>query len=414
MIRSLTIGLPILNQSQDGLLGETKNLIDVARAELVQAGFPPRTTRYTLPPIGSVGETDGYIHSVLSWVDKLAEATQVRWYCLPLNFVPEGRRQGRLDAALNIIERFPRAFVNLMVADSKVLNVAAINDAAQLVKSISRKSNNGFDNFRVGASCGCPPNAPFFPFSHHGGDKLAFSFALENCGIANAVLNTMGSTLDIDEFRDQLVQKLTTNFETVNAVGLAIENKTGVAFAGLDASFAPFPGEQISVAEIVERLIGTQIGSSGSIFATSLLSDALRAALKTSEARSVGFNGVMYSLLEDQVLASANNKRKVSLEGLLALSTVCGCGIDMVPVSGSSFPEELASVMLDTASVSLALNKPLGVRLLPIPNRVTNELTQFNLDFLCDSRIVNLSEQDRFITSRKESIGLIEPRFSKR
>ena len=53
----------------------------------------------------------------------------------------------------------------------------------------------------------------------------------------------------------------------------------------------------------------------------------------------------------------------------MAFSVMCGCGIDMVPVPGDISAEEIASIMLDIAAVAIRLNKPLGVRLLPIPGK---------------------------------------------
>jgi uncharacterized protein (UPF0210 family) len=376
---------------------------------LREAQLTPRTIRYTLPPIGVTGETEGMILSMIKSVDGLASATNVRWFCLPLDFVEDGSRRERLSVALDIISRFPKLFLNLMIADTERLSLHAINDVAKLISLISRKSNNGFDNFRVGASCGCPPNAPFFPFSRHEGDEVAFSFALETTGIALAVANEVGQNPHLDSYRDSLIARLVSVLSDMQRLGERIEQDSGCEFRGLDASFAPFPDGQMSVASLVEILSGSPVGSHGSVFITALLTDAIRAALLKSGALPVGFNGVMYSLLEDNGLASANNKRSISLDGLVAMSSVCGCGVDMVPVPGNSFPEELAAVMTDIAAISLSLKKPLGIRLLPIPGRSNNEITQFNLDFLCDSRVMGLSSADRSLSSSAHAFGMLAP-----
>ena len=96
----------------------------------------------------------------------------------------------------------------------------------------------------------------------------------------------------------------------------------------------------------------------------------------------MGFNGVMYSLLEDTRLGINNNAKEFSIDSLLAYSTVCGCGVDMVPVPGDIFEEELAAIMMDVAGVSAVLRKPLGVRILPIPGKHAYEFTEFAYDFL--------------------------------
>lgn len=410
MIRSLTIGLPLGSLSTADIESGVRRLLGCAEPELAQHSLTPRTLRYTLPPSGPEGEQEGVVLSHLRWVDEFAGATGVRWFCLPLDFVATGPRSGRLAAALDGIVRFEKLFLNLVLAESRQLVVSAAYDAAKLVLDISRKSNNGFDNFRVGTSFNCPANAPFFPFSRHEGNGIAFSFALETTQVALEALRGFGRPQDAGAVRDHLVEALVPRLRLVHRLGEQIAAQSGAEYRGLDASFAPMPVDDVSVASLVERIVGSPIGSSGSTFATAFLTDTLRAALRASSARAVGFNGVMYSILEDPALAAANGRRQVGLDGLLAMSTVCACGLDMIPVPGLAFPEEIGAVMLDVAALSMALDKPLGVRLLPIPNGHVNEMTRLNLDFLCDSRIIGLSSNDRRLESASHLVGLRVPR----
>lgn len=392
MIRSVTIGLPLGAQAPAQIDAQLAGLLQSARSIMAEANLTPRTTRLTLPAVGAAGEVAGSILSSLRWVDELAGAHGIRWFCLPLDFAAEGVRRERLAAALDAVGRFPRMFLNMMIADQGRIAPAAAADAAGLVLKVARKANNGFDNFRVGASCNCPPNAPFFPFSRHAGETMAFSFALETTGIALEA--TQGCGNDLALARDRIVAALVPKLRDIDAIGSSLQQASGAEYRGLDASLAPFPDGNMSVAALIERL-GSPPGSPGSVMITALLTDALRAALQESGAKAVGFNGVMFSLLEDDHLARANSMRGLSLHGLISLAAVCGCGIDMVPLSGLVFQEEIAALMLDIAAMSTTLRKPLGVRVLPIPGRGVNEFTQFNLDFLCDSRIMDVGAVER-------------------
>lgn len=408
MIRSLTIGLPLGDLSTAEIETRTHGLLRAAKTAL--SGCEPRTLRFTLPPSGADGEPEGALFSRLRWVDEFARASGVRWFCLPLDFIAPGARKGRLAVALDAIVRYERMFLNMILAADRQVCVAAAYDAAKLILDVSRKSNNGFDNFRVGASFNCPPNAPFFPFSRHEGRNVAFSFALETTQIALDALSGFERSQDAGAVRDRIVSVLAPRLQALDELGNQLAHETGTEYRGLDPSFAPMPVENVSVAALVERIIGAPIGSHGSVYATAFLTDALRASVAQSKARTVGFNGVMYSVLEDPALAAANNKRCVSLDTLLSLSTVCACGLDMIPVPGLSFPEEIGAVMLDVAALSCALDKPLGARLLPIPNAHVNELTKLNLDFLCDSRVLGLTSNDRRLESEQHLLGLRVPR----
>jgi uncharacterized protein (UPF0210 family) len=387
-----------------------QHLLKEAREQLTPLQLVPRTQRFTLPPCGPESEAEGVMLSRLRWVDELARRMGVRWFCTPLDFVSPGPRAGRVAAALDAVVRFDRMFLNMILATNRQMAANATHDAAKLVLDISRKTNNGFDNFRVGASFNCPPNAPFFPFSRHEGSNVAFSFALETTQLALQVVKGNATTRDVDAVRNDLVTQLVPCLRSIDEIGQHLAATTATEYRGIDASFAPMPSDNVSVATLVESLTGAPIGSPASVFGTALLTDALRTALVQSRAKAVGFNGVMYAVLEDPGLAAANSKRLISIDTLMVLSTVCACGLDMVPVPGLSFPEEISAVMLDVASLSCSLDKPLGARLLPIPNGQVNEFTKLNLDFLCDSRVIGLGANDRKIQTRDHLIGFRTPR----
>ena len=69
---------------------------------------------------------------------------------------------------------------------------------------------------------------------------------------------------------------------------------------------------------------------------------------------------------------------------------MCGCGLDMLPVPGNVLPEEMASIILDLAATASRLDKPLGFRVLPIPNKQVNESTEFDMDFLTNTRVLGV------------------------
>jgi uncharacterized protein (UPF0210 family) len=410
MIRALTIGLPLGDLGTAEIADGVQRLLAVSAEAFSRLQISVRTTRFTLPALGLDGEPEGEVLSRLQWVDELARKTSTRWFCLPFNLLAPGPRQGRSFAAVDTISRFDRAFVNLILAENRTIAVDAVDDAARIVLAVSRKSTNGFDNFRVGASFNCPPNAPFFPFSRHEGSRVAFSLALETTPIALAALQKCDRPRDASALRQALIDALVPPLRAIDDAAKLLAERSETDYRGVDASFAPLPSGGVSVAELVERLIEAPIGSHGSVFATATLTDALREALVRSRVVTAGFNGVMYSLLEDAVLARANNTRRIDLDALLAMSTVCACGIDMVPVPGVAFPEEIGALMLDVAALSSALDKPLGVRLLPIPNAAVSDLTKLNQDFLCDSRVLGLTSNDRRVESTERPFRFLAPR----
>jgi len=391
-IRAITIGVNTpTNKSQD--LEKSLKLFIKERDELMhKSNIQLRTSRITLSPLNHTHPINSAnIQSMANWVTKVSNTLGIRWFCMPFNFVDNDFEPTMINPIANLIKKFPNSFVNLIVADNKKININSVNSSAQLIKNISTNTNNGFDNFRIGVSSNCKPYTPFFPFSYHH-DQDGFSLALE---VLNLFYNVLEDNQNIqsNELRTKLVDALSAELSFMQEIGIELDKSTGLKFYGIDSSLAPFPDGSDSVARLMESLGLDSLGSSGTLFFTSFVTNIINSAFEQSQALKVGFNGVMYSVLEDDYLALAIKNKKLSIDSLMLYSTVCGCGIDMVPVPGNIFLEEISSLIIDTAALSIALQKPLGTRILPIPGKNANELTDFNYDFLVDTRVMEIKNQ---------------------
>ena len=391
MIRSLTIGIPIFSTSLTNLSERLTNF----RCSYEKLGqklqLNIRTIRLTLPPprLNHDMSPDG-LRSMLDGVRKLANDAGARWYCLPVDLFSENVRAGFLSEVQSLVFRDSQLFVNLIAATENEICMSGAQSASKFILNLARRSSNGIDNFRVGISAACPAGTPFFPFARHQGDSLNFSIAMETTSLALRIAEQARKELwSLSFFQQKLIDTLCAAMLQVDRFGHLLAEESGVDYAGLDASFAPFPDGSTSVAKVIELLGPTPIGSYGTVFMTSVLTDAIKEAARLGGIKTVGFNGVMFSVLEDNGLTDANNFRALTIDKLALYSTVCGCGIDMAPVPSSMFQEDISSLILDVASLAVRLKKPLGVRLLPIPNKLVNEYTQLNLDFLCDSRVMD-------------------------
>jgi hypothetical protein len=401
MIRSITLGVPLSSTSLYVIEETILKFHMMVMAKIAAKNWLARTVRITLPPLTEAQEAQAHrIPAQINSVSRIAEKCGIRWFCLPLDLVKSVRRKERLRVALESLLREQKMFLNLMVADADSIGVNAVHDSAKFILNLSRKSNNGFDNFRVGVSCNCPPNAPFFPFSRHEGEGFRFSFALETTAIALSLSEQVNSgQMTLQDFCTTFITALTTRLKEINAFGQELALSSGLEYAGLDAALAPLPDGKTSIGKLLENLGASPAGCHGTLFLTSLLTDAIRASIQLSQAKVTGFNGVMFSLLEDDYLAKANNRRGISIASLNAYASLCGCGLDMVPVPGITFQEDITAIILDIAALAVRLQKPLGARILPIPNKTVNELTELNLDFLCDSRVMEVFTGDSTLNS---------------
>ncbi len=387
-IRSVTLGIDHKLIGDTDLIKKLTNFNLVATEEFEKVSEYIRTKRICLTPInnedGSLGQDR--TASIISKMQDLISKLDMRWGCVPIDLVDLIYTTDAKKTVIDILKKHNNIFVNLLNTKDNKISIKGAKFAAEIIKKNSTLSKTGFDNFRLGVASSCEPNIPFFPFSYHKGGEASFSIAIE---ILPFLLQKLENSQEpsLKEQTNFLINESIPYLKNIDEIADKIEGLTGISYQGMDISLAPFP-KQYGIGDILEKFGIESIGSHGTTFITSILTDLLRDIIDKSEIKAVGFNGVMYSLLEDDSLASSNNKLNYSIDTLSLLSTVCGCGLDMIPVPGDILSDEIASLILDTSALSINLKKPLGVRLLPIPEKTSGMITNFNYDFLVNTRVM--------------------------
>ncbi len=387
-VRSITFGVKQQDIEKSFLEDEIKGFFLEANLIFCDNEIEVRTQRIGLSPFSIKSEEDGAIAiSSVNSISRLCENVGARWFDVPFQTV-----NSDLDltnaVALEVI-KLKNTFVNFLATKNNRIDIDAVYNAAQFVKNVAELSSNGIDNFRFGTSFNTRPNGAFFPFMHHEGEN-GFSIALELIlPIVDAIKTSQATTLEAirEDIKKELIQLLIK----VDDVCKKLEGATGKKYYGIDASLAPHPeSEDCSIGYLFSLLGVKSFGNSGTLFIASYFTDIIKSVVECSGIRATGFNGVMYSVLEDHSLGKANMEPgNIPMSQLMALSAICGCGVDMVPVPGDISRNEIASIMLDIGAKATWLNKPLGVRLLPIPGKGIGDLTDFEHDFFVNTRIQN-------------------------
>jgi uncharacterized protein (UPF0210 family) len=97
-----------------------------------------------------------------------------------------------------------------------------------------------------------------------------------------------------------------------------------------------------------------------------------------------GYTGLMLPILEDPVLAQRAGEGRYGVQDLLLFSSVCGTGLDVVPVPADTPVETLAAMVTDVASLSVKLRKPLSARLFLVAGKRPGQLAHFDDPLLTD------------------------------
>lgn len=260
------------------------------------------------------------------------------------------------------------------------LSLHAARACAETIVRLSTLEQNGFANLRFCALANVPANTPFFPAAYAQPGRPSFALALEAADLA---LQAFTLARTFQEASINLVTEIEKRAQQLEEIGNRLSQMYNYEFRGLDFTLAPFPEDAISIGRALESLGLQAFGKPGSLLASAFLTSTLDQA----QFKRTGFNGLMLPVLEDSGLANSATDGNLSLRDLLLFSSVCGAGLDVIPLPGETTAEELTPILLDLAALSLRLNKALTARLMPIPGKKPGEMTAFDFAFFANSRI---------------------------
>lgn len=293
-------------------------------------------------------------------------------------------------------------FFGGVMADKKNgISMRAINACAQTIQKASTITPDGFGNLRFAALANVHAGAPFFPAAYHDSDKPAFAIATEAADLAVDAFSRRRTTpalalgASVDDGRQALIAEITRHGKSIALIAedltrLPTPNSQFPTFGGIDFSLAPFPDDAHSLGRAVEKIGVSKIGLHGSLAAAALLTDAIDRA----NFPHTGFSGFMQPVLEDSVLAKRAAEGTLTIKDLLLYSTVCGTGLDTVPLPGDTTAEQIAPLLLDLSALAMRLDKPLTARLMPIPGKQVGDATGFDFAFFANSRVMNLDSEN--------------------
>ncbi len=263
------------------------------------------------------------------------------------------------------------------------ISLQAAQACAQAIHESSTISADGFANLRFAALANVPPGAPFFPAAFHDGGSPAVAVATEAADVAvDAVLNASS----LESARRHLVVAIEDHASTLSAITQNVASKHDHRFLGIDFSLAPFAEETRSIGMAMEAFGLPAAGLSGTAAAATFITDCLERA----EFPRTGFCGLLLPVLEDTVLAARAAEGKLTVTHLLLYATLCGTGLDTIPLPGDVTTGAMASLLVDLGALALRHNKPLTARLMPIPGKTVGDEIRYDFPYLASSRVMNL------------------------
>ncbi len=365
---------------------EVAGALKACRQLMQEAGYEVQTLRLATPPPSEMAIPVPTPQRI-----ELARQLEAECFVQGIDYAAIGpalpEEYTAYEMIPNILGATENIFTSGIYADQATgLSLQAAQACAATIKANAGITDDGFTNLRFAALVNIPAGVPFFPAAYHRGGPPAIAIATE---AADLPVRAIQKATSLRGLRQSLIGSIETQATTVAHNAQRAAREHNLRFLGVDFSFAPYPERERSLGVALESLGVPIYGSAGSAAATAFLADCLDRA----EFPRTGFCGLFLPVFEDQILALRAANGDLTITDLLLYSTLCGTGLDTIPLPGDSSIEALTGILLDLGAIGLRHAKPLTARLMPIPGKSTGDEVQFDFPYFAPSRVMALPEQ---------------------
>jgi uncharacterized protein len=379
-VRAITAFVRLDSKNYEQKLAEALTVLHKTEAEFKSQGYEIETIRFTTQPLAELtaGLTEDQALTFLGKLDALAVKENIDANIGPamVNDTDDPKTMHLLERALSTLSHLNASAI---IADESGIHWKTITRTTELVQYVAAHSPHAQGTFNFTATAMLKPYGPFFPGSWHNGPGGQFSIGFEGANVVRDVFakdrgNAEAATRD-------LTAALTLHAKVADAVGNKIAADTHWTYMGVDPT--PAPLGDVSIGAAIEAFTGARFGSSGTLTASRIIT----AAVKAVPVKQIGYSGLMVPVMEDKLLAQRWAESAYNIDSLLAYSSVCGTGLDTIPLQGDVSADQLNRIFSDVASLAIKWNKPLSARIQPIPGKKPGDRTDFNDPFLFNTTL---------------------------
>lgn len=256
-----------------------------------------------------------------------------------------------------------------------------IATTANIIQQIAHQTDHGYGNLRFAALMNCPPNTPFFPAAFWHDTRTNFGIGWQ---AADLVHDAFTDAPNLETALQNLKTVMESEGQKIVSLAQAFAQKWDIKFVGIDVSPAPMGDE--SIADAMEEQLPGLFGERGTLTVAAGITQTLRSLTLPL----CGYSGLMLPVLEDVGLGKCGEAGLFNLDSLLLYSTVCGTGLDTIPIPGDVSTSQISAILTDVATLSTQLKKPLSARLFPVPGLKAGDMTQFQSPYLTNSAVMQI------------------------
>ena len=376
-VRTITAGIAMDRIGDRSAVERALESLARARARFEAEGYEVQTTRVTMPPVLAALDSESRNAALAAIADIDALVATHGASCSVGPVWTADRLDPDLAAWSAELVKATKAtsFSVVIASPPRGVHAHGATVAAQVMHAVASAVPDGKGSFRFAAAANIPAGTPFFPVGWHDGPS---SLAV-GCESADLVRAAFTGASDADDGGQRLAERMTTELRTIEKIAAGISESEKLVYRGIDPS--PAPLGQHSIGAALEALSGVPFGDAGTLRACAIVTDVLQRL----EIQQCGYAGLMLPVLEDAVLAKRAIEGRYGMRDLLLFSSVCGTGLDVVPIPADTPVGTLASIIADVAAQSVKLRKPLSVRLYLIPGAKVGDPVRVDDPLLTDS-----------------------------
>lgn len=374
-IRTITAGISLNLPFKDKKFQKIADFLHFAKDEFNNRGFDIQTLRTATQPWENYYKNDEQLTETVLKLKDLTQKNNLQFFNVGTTI-----KEKNISKIYDILKLSENGFCTALLAKGKKINLKGIEETAKLIKRLSTLSPDGFANLRFAALFNLKAGTPFYPAAYHKGAP-SFAIGTENSDLLYKAFEKAGS---IEKAQKELRQIFMHEVKPIETIAIELSKKFKIKFGGIDLSIAPSVAENESIAFAFEKLGLGKFGEAGTLGIAKIVTTTL----KNLQIRKCGYSGLMLPVLEDFGLAKRNDDNYFNLSNLLLYSSVCGTGLDTIPLPGDISENQLKAILFDVASLSIKLNKPLSARLMPIPNKKAGQMTEFDFEYFVNSKVM--------------------------
>jgi len=361
-------------------IADTLVVLRKTKSAFEASGYSVETIRIVTQPLAQLtaGLPEDHAITFLFQFDQLAAKEN-----FDANVGPAALHDDDDPATMHLLAKMlstlPHINASAIIADDTGIHWKTIHLTAELVQYVAAHSPHSQGTFNFTASAMLKPLGPFYPGAWHDGPGHQFSIGFEGANLVRDVFtkdhgNAAAAIAD-------LTAELTKHAAVAERIGNQIAADTGWTYVGVDPT--PAPLGDVSIGAAIEAYTGAKFGSSGTLTAARIIT----AAVKAVPQKQIGYSGLMVPVMEDKLLAQRWAEGTYNIDSALAYSSVCGTGLDTIPLPGDVTLGQLERIYADVASLATKWNKPLSARLQPIPGKEPGDKTDFEDPFLFNTTV---------------------------